>query len=77
MLVSMIEDVARELRMKKQVLESSEKRNDQSRMAASVLPDDNTFDRFTRAETAYDRRLYRSLSLLAMMQVKDSKILPG
>ena len=77
-LVSTIESVARPLRIRKQVLESIEKWHEKSRVAAAVLPADSTYDRFARAETAYDRRFYRALgALLAMKQAKDaSKILP-
>ena len=77
-LVTMIEEIALWLRIRKQVLESIEKWHDKSRVAAAVLPADSSCDRFARAETAYDRRLYRALALLTMKQGKDaSKILPG
>ncbi len=79
MLVSVIKDIARSLRIRKRVLELIEKWHEKSRVAAAVLPADSSCDRFARAETAYDRRFYRALgALLAMKQAKDaSKILPG
>jgi len=78
MLVSMIEIVARQLKVRKRVLEGIEKWQDKTRLAAAVLPADSTCDRFSRAETAFDRRFYRALAaLLTMKQAKDaSKILP-
>jgi len=69
-LVSTIEDVERELGFRKQVLESIEKSYDKTRVAAAVLPADSTCDRFARAETAYDRRLYRALAVLTMRGAK-------
>ncbi len=71
-LVSTIEDVERDLELRKQVLESIEKWHDKTRVAAAVLPADSTCDRFARAETAYDRRLYRALALLTMKPAKDA-----
>jgi hypothetical protein len=77
-LVTMIDEIALTLTFRKQVLESIEKWHDKSRVAAAALPADSSYDRFARAETAYDRRLYRALALLTMKRVKDaSKILPG
>jgi len=78
-LVTMIEDIAWPLRLRKQVLEAIENWQGKARLAAAVLPADSTCDRFARAETAYDRRFYRALgALLAMKQAKDaSKLLPG
>jgi hypothetical protein len=75
MLVSVIEMIARELKFRKQVLEGIEKSYDKTRVASSVLPDDGTCDRFARAETAYDRRLYRALAALhAMKPAKDASM---
>jgi hypothetical protein len=78
-MVSMIEDIAWPLRLRKQELEQIEKWQGKARLAAAVLPADSMLDRFARAETAYDRRCYRALgALLAMKQAKDaSKLLPG
>jgi hypothetical protein len=78
MLVSLIKDVARGLELRKQVLEATEKWQEETRRAAAVLPADNTCDRFSRPETTYDRRFYRALgALLAIKQAKGaSKILP-
>ena len=70
-LVSAIETVAGELKVRKQVLEAIEKWGDKTRVAAAVLPADSTCDRFARAET-YDRRLYRALALLTMRRAKDT-----
>lgn len=77
-LVSTIEDVELELKIRKQVLESIEKWQSKTRIGAAVLPADNTCDRFARAETTYDRRLYRALAALtAIKQARNaSKILP-
>lgn len=69
-LVSAIGDVERGLGFRKGLLEAIEKSQDKTRVAASVLPADSTCDRFARAETAYDRRLYRALALLTMRQAK-------
>src|ERR1017187_623955 len=71
-LVSTIENVERELELRKQVLEAIEKSYDKTRVAAAVLPADSTCDRFARAETAYDRRLYRALALLTMKQARET-----
>jgi hypothetical protein len=71
-LVSAIETVAGELKVRKQVLEAIEKWVDKTRVAAAVLPADSTCDRIARAETAYDRRLYRALALLTMRRAKDT-----
>jgi hypothetical protein len=71
-LVSTIEDVERELELRKQVLEAIEESYDKTRVAAAVLPADSTYDRFARAETAYDRRLYRALALLTMKQARET-----
>ena len=78
MLVLAVESVALQLRFRKGVLEGIEKWQDKTRLAAAVLPAESTCDRFSRAETVYDRRLYRALAaLLTMKQAKDaSKILP-
>jgi hypothetical protein len=78
MLVLTIESIAGELRFRKHLLEGIEKRQAKTRLAAAVLPADDICDRFSRAETAYDRRLYRALAaLIAIKQAKDtSKILP-
>ncbi len=46
--------------------------------ADAVLPADGTHDRFSRAETAFDRRFYCALAaLLTIKQGNGSKILPG
>jgi hypothetical protein len=71
-LVSAIETVAGDLKVRKQVLEAIEKWGDKTRVAAAVLPVDSTCDRFARAETADDRRLYRALALLTMRRAKDT-----
>ena len=63
--------VADQLELRKMVLEGIEKWNDKSRVAASVFPQDGSFDRFARAETTYDRRLYRALALLTMKRGQD------
>jgi hypothetical protein len=78
MLVSSIKDVAFELELRKQELEAIEKWQEETRLAAAVLPADNTCDRFSRQETTFDRRFYRALgALLAIKQAKGaSKILP-
>jgi len=78
-LVDAIEDVARELRHRKQLLELNEKFQGKTRFAAAVLPDDATCERLSRAETTFDRRLYRALgALLAIKGGKDApKSLPG
>jgi hypothetical protein len=78
MLVSMIKGVAVELELRKQVLEATEKWLEETRLAAAVLPADNTCDRFSRAETTFDRRFYRAMgALLAIKQANGgSKILP-
>ncbi|MGA2859325.1 MAG: hypothetical protein ABSE40_20855 [Candidatus Sulfotelmatobacter sp.] len=78
MLVSAIEIVARPLKVRKQVLEAIEKWQGKTRFAAAVLPADSTCDRFSRAETAFDRRFYRALAaLLTIKQAKNaSKLLP-
>jgi hypothetical protein len=77
-LVSTIEIIARELKVRKQLFERIEKGQGETRFAAAVLPADSTADRFSRAETAFDRRFYRALAaLLTMKQAKNaSKILP-
>jgi hypothetical protein len=78
-LVSAIEMVAGELKLRKQLLEGIENSQATTRLAAAVLPADSSCDRFARAETVFDRRLYRALAaLLATKQAKAaSKILPG
>lgn len=78
MLVLMIESIAHQLRFRKQLLEAIEKGQGKTRFAAAVLPADSMCDRFSRAETAFDRRLYRALAaLLTIKQAKDpAKILP-
>ena len=63
--------VADQLGSRKTALEGIEKWNDKSRVAASVFPQDGSFDRFARAETTYDRRLYRALALLTMKRGQD------
>jgi hypothetical protein len=78
-LVSMIECIALRLESRRRVLESNRNRQSSASLAAAVLPADSSGDRFSRAETAYDRRFYRALgALLTIRQGKDaSKILPG
>ena len=73
-----IENIAVQLRGRKILLEGIEKWQDKTRLVAAVLPADCTCDRFSRAETAFDRRCYRALAaLLGMKQAKDAfKILP-
>jgi hypothetical protein len=78
MLVLMIETIELQLKGKKLLLAAIERGQGKARFAAAVLPADSTCDRFSRAETAFDRRLYRALAaLLTIKQAKDpAKILP-
>jgi hypothetical protein len=73
-LVSAIESIARQLGHRKQQIEKSEGK---ARWAAAVLLDDDTYERFERAEAPCHRGLYRAMGALqAIRQDKDaSKIL--
>ena len=71
MLTLLIRDATQSLIYRRQLLESAEKLEGETRMAAAILPPDNSFERFLRAETTYDRRMHRDLgTLLAMKQAK-------
>jgi len=76
-LVLAIEEIIRPLKLREKVLEAIEKSQHKTRMVAAVLPADSTCDRFARAETTFDRRMYRALvALLALKQAKGaSKLL--
>jgi hypothetical protein len=66
-----------QLKVRKQTLEYAEKWEAKTRSTASILPADSS-DRFSRAETAIERRLYRALGmLLALKSAPDlPKMLP-
>ena len=71
MLLSLIEIIVGQLNTRKQVIETIGKWQDKTLLAAAVFFTDGTADRFARAETTYDRRMYRALeALLAMKQTK-------
>jgi hypothetical protein len=71
MLLSLIEIIVGQLNTRKQVIETIGKWQDKTLLTAAVFSTDGTFDRFARAETTYDRRMYRALeALLAMKQTK-------
>jgi hypothetical protein len=72
-LVSLIKDLENELVLRKKLLELGEKEQRKTHFAANVLPTDSTYDRFERAETTYERRLYRALgALLTIKRGKDT-----
>jgi hypothetical protein len=71
LLVSSIKSIARQLKHRKQLLEQIEISQDKTRWAAAVLPDDRTYERFERAETTYDRRLYRALEALQARKARQ------
>ena len=51
--------------------------NDAKRAESLATIDAGIFDRFSRAETAVERRMYRALAALSMMQEQDiSTLLP-
>jgi hypothetical protein len=77
MLVSAIEIAAHDLKVRTTLMKWIEKCQRKTGFAAAILPADSTCDRFSRAETAYDRRFYRALAaLLTMKEVKNaSKVL--
>jgi len=77
MMLALIESITRPLSFRKRWLERIEKEQETNRFAAAVLPADSTFERFERAETAHNRRLYRSLGALHAMKhgTDASKIL--
>ena len=72
MLVSVIESAAWPLQFRKKLMASIEKGQDKTRSAAAVVPTDSSFDRFSRAETAYDRRFYRALAALLTLKREDN-----
>jgi len=71
MLVAAIKSVARELSLRRSMLKRAELWEEKTRLAAAVLPPDGTYDRFLRAETAFDRRFYRALA--ALLMIKENK----
>jgi hypothetical protein len=74
MLLSLIEIVVGQLNTRKQSIETIEKWQDKTLLTAAVFSTDGTFDRFARAETTYDRRMYRALE--ALLAMKQTKMLP-
>jgi hypothetical protein len=71
MLVSVIELAAGELQFRKKLMASMEEGQSKTRSAAAVVPTDSTCDRFSRAETAYDRRFYRALAALLTIKRQE------
>jgi len=73
MLVQLIRMAAGPLVTRKKFLKYLENLEDKSRSTAAILPPETTSDRFSRAETAIERRMYRALGmLLAMQQPADT-----
>lgn len=68
LLILTIKTIESQLRMRQNLLEAVEKEQRDSRFAAVGLPEDSSGDRFTRAETAYDRRMYRALAALVTIK---------
>jgi len=66
-----IESAAGPLRFRKKLVASIEKWQDKTRSEAAVVPTDSTCDRFSRAETAYDRRFYRALAALLTLKREE------
>jgi hypothetical protein len=70
MLISTIGAVVGELKVRKRLVEWVEECQNKARLAAAVSTSEGKHDRFSRAETTYDRRFYRALAaLLAKRQV--------
>jgi len=53
--------------LKKELLSALESSQAPRRAAAALVPDDAS-DRFSRAETAYERRMYRALGMLVAIR---------
>jgi hypothetical protein len=71
MLVSVLESAAWSLEFRKKLVASIEKWQSTTRTAAAVVPTDSSSDRFSRAETAYDRRFYRALAALLTLKREE------
>lgn len=64
---TLIEAVAEALRERREKLEKINAAEASNRIAVAML-DPNTSDRFSRAQTMYERRMYRALAFLMMLR---------
>ena len=71
MLLYAIKSVAWPLQFRKKLRASIEKGQSETRSAGAVVPTDSSSDRFSRAETAYDRRFYRALAALLTLKREE------
>jgi hypothetical protein len=64
-----------ELKVRKQIVEGLEESRVGRRLAEAILPVDGS-DRFSRAETALERRMYRALAMLMAIRESRDSIVP-
>jgi len=65
--------VKRRLELREMVLTTIEQHERNERYMASMSPTENVADRFARAETTLERRMYRALGALIAMRATQEK----
>ena len=71
MLIETLGIPIREFNTRKQIVEAIEESREGTRLAEAILPVDGS-DRFSRAETALERRMYRALAMLMAIREAES-----